>query len=1195
MNVIKASAGSGKTYTLARTYIANLIGVPTGSKTVIDNKEFEHFKLRTGTRYHRHILAITFTNKATDEMKERIISQLHKLSKGEGDFVDDFKIMFPGEDINNITKAARNALCDILFDYGSFNVSTIDSFFQRILRNFARELDRDYNYGIELDEDYALGVAIHDFLKDLGGKNKDQKAIDDWVRSFIAYKINNNNSWDFFGAANSKTLLKFSEIIFKEFFRERHEEIIKYLSDIGSGNGLSSIMKFKQALINQRDLQLQSFNDTPSVIREFLKKHGINQDDIDQRTSIHKFATGNDAPIQNENSIKTLRNYSDSEDALHNNVLRKAARDRISYDAALEFKQLLKNAFKHLDTSKFLDKTSNIIWSLGLLGKINEKLDKFRKDTNSIMIADTNEFIGQVLKSGATFIYEHAGNVLYNYMIDEFQDTSHKQYDNFKPLLYESIARANKNLIIGDEKQAIYRFRNSDPSILREEIAKDFDAHITSLDTNYRSYGAIVNFNNALFEQTIEAYRDKKPGFESLSLTYNNITQKQFKDSLPGYVSIHAVPYPTSISDKPARDQIIKSLPLYINSIRQRGIAPKDIAILVNTKKEGSDIIEYLLQYNNSLDDNNQHDHIDIISAESLLLKNSPSVRLIISVLQFLDITQYQLKETNDPAEDDDTKAIQNDPFEAFVKKRVKEQRRFKLLHDFEASIQALDSEADMGPTLLNCFANDLEETKNLSPEKRQELYSRITKEILPDPKCELTSLVNIVDKIIDKYILPASKHDSNKKLENSFILAFMNVVLEFSNRHNGGTVREFLQFWDNKKDRLAVSSPSDANAVNVMTIHKSKGLEFKCIIIPFSNWKLINLGKELWIRKEDWLQCNEFKSAGADNPDIVPPLIPVDPDSLRKSGLLSDIINHEDECSLIDNLNKLYVALTRPKEELHIFAPVHQATYDTLDSLSIDNVTDAASLILRFAKTNINQGMNFNYLEQDIDCWEEVSSSQSPQNEDVESSKMHVFSFCYGQQSITADHEPAESSTMEMPDYYVNSRTMPVNVSLHSATGSIKTEGIRMHKLFSMVRSCEDFDYVKTHGVENGFFANNQFWTLNRFDSLIKTIADDDTLMSWFAPDNTIYNERSIGLPSGNDDIELHRPDRIVKRPDGEIIVVDYKFGSKTDKATIARHSSQVRQYINLLAQFGYDNIKGYIWYAQENKIVTVDLDKKD
>ena len=183
----------------------------------------------------------------------------------------------------------------------------------------------------------------------------------------------------------------------------------------------------------------------------------------------------------------------------------------------------------------------------------------------------------------------------------------------------------------------------------------------------------------------------------------------------------------------------------------------------------------------------------------------------------------------------------------------------------------------------------------------------------------------------------------------------------------------------------------------------------------------------------------------------------------------------------------------------------------------------------------------------------------------------------------------------MEMPDYYVNSRTMPVNVSLHSATGSIKTEGIRMHKLFSMVRSCEDFDYIKTHGVENGFFANNQFWTLNRFDSLIETIATDETLMSWFAPDNTIYNERSIGLPSGNDDIELHRPDRIVKRPDGEIIVVDYKFGSKTDKATIARHSSQVRQYINLLTLLDYDNIKGYIWYAQENKIVTVDLDKQD
>ena len=188
IKIIKASAGSGKTYNLARTFIAHLIGAPTGTTVRVNDKVYEQFTLHKELNYHRHLLAITFTNKATNEMKDRIIKELHLLSTGHGDYVNDFKIMFVGCTFSNVVDAARKALCSILFDYANFNVSTIDSFFQSVLRNFARELDHDYNYEVQLDHDYATSVAVHDFLLELGATGKKHAAINNWVKDFI-----NNN------------------------------------------------------------------------------------------------------------------------------------------------------------------------------------------------------------------------------------------------------------------------------------------------------------------------------------------------------------------------------------------------------------------------------------------------------------------------------------------------------------------------------------------------------------------------------------------------------------------------------------------------------------------------------------------------------------------------------------------------------------------------------------------------------------------------------------------------------------------------------------------------------------------------------------------------------------------------------------------------------------------------------------------
>ena len=1183
IDIIKASAGSGKTYTLARTYIANLIGIPTGQHIVIGGKQVDCFKLRSVLDYQRHILAITFTNKATNEMKERIVMQLFRLGKGQGDYVDDFKKMFDQNSIQEVAQAARRALSAILFDYGSFNVSTIDSFFQNILRNFAREVDRDYNYDLELDEDYATSVAIHDFLMDLGGSNANQKAVDDWVREFIENNINNKKSWNFFGKSSSDRLKKFASIIYKEFFREHHEEIVKYLSDIGTGGGKSKVLRFRQQLIARRNLRKQSYENAMIAVKDFLVNCGLTVDHIKSNSPVRTILVDHLSAF--ENSKDTLRKYSQLDDALRTHVIYKRFADEmVTYEQSQQFKSLLVGVFEHANMIDFLNSVIDNIWNLGLLGKIDEKLEQYRKDTNSIMIADTNELISKVLDCGATFIYEHAGNMFNNYMIDEFQDTSRKQYDNFKPLLEESIARGNVNLIIGDEKQSIYRFRNSDPAMLREEIEKAFVTKSVTLDSNYRSFPAIVNFNNSFFESVVDYYRREQPQFESLSKTYKNIVQQSVKNKQEGFVNINVAPY-KGRSDKEAREKILKCLPLYINKLRERGYDLSDIAVLVNKRKEGNAVVESILEFNDALGSDNHPSHIDVISAESLLLKNSPSVRLIISVLRFLEISQYELDSEND----DD--ASPNNDFKHFLKKRVAEQRHYKILHDFESRIQNLPAHDDAGEILLSCFEDDKMDD-SLNEAQRLNHYSSIAAEVMPDSTMQLTNLVNIVDLIIDKYILHAEAK-ADAKIENSFLLSFMNVVLEFSRQHNGGTVKEFLLFWEEKKDKLAVSSPSDANAVSVMTIHKSKGLEFKCVIIPFACWDLITPDKVFWVKKSDWVNPSPIEDIGLNAEEIIPPLIPVAPKALRDASLFTPILDEEDEKSLIDNLNKLYVALTRPKEELHIFTTIKEKEFKN-ETLNVEELNNSAHLLLSFVsiwsrgKLDFTSGVDC--LPCDIDSEKFDSSSQ-----DENTNQLAVYNYKFGTPTTASgdDHTTGnDDNHRTMPGYFVSSIKMPVRVSLTDAGASMKEEGVRMHQLFSLINSHDDFDYVLSYGDTNGLFLGNKYWSRKQLEKVFAMIDDDEVLSSWFATGNTVYNERVISYPRSHDDDdhEHRRPDRIIRRPDGEIIVVDYKFGFKTDDATIKEHQNKVSTYMTLLNQLGNHHITGYIWYLRTNKIVKVE-----
>lgn len=1178
VNVIKASAGSGKTYNLARIYIANLLGTPTGATVVLNDQTCDKFKLRKGPfNYHRHLLAITFTNKATNEMKERIIKELHLLSKNEGDFSKDFKVMFEYSDFNEVVVAAQKALKSILFDYANFNVSTIDSFFQSILRNFARELDRDYNYDLQVDDEYATSVAVHEFLLELGDNNSKQAAINEWVKAFILNNINNKEEWNFFG--KSGDLEGFASIIHKEFFRKRHADVINYLSDIGNGSKISKVATFRKLIAKARNDHKELFKKSIEELREFFPAHSIPVSDINQRLTLAKIVNGTVNELSS--SEKTFRGYAQSDKAL-TSVLKAPSSKNVSQADVEDFKKLISKMIHHLDQSRFFDNVLHNIWNLGLLGKINEKLEDYRKDTNTILIADTNELIGKALESGAHFIYEHVGNKFNNYMIDEFQDTSEKQYQNFDPLIRESLSKSYNNLIIGDEKQSIYRFRNSDPSLLRDRIDKDFTGYIQAgtLKKNYRSFRSIVDFNNCLFEKIIDDYTQNAPSYASLIKTYANISQKKNKKET-GYVTVNFVP-----NEGGVKSNIFRAMPAYINSILERGYKMSDIAILVSMKAEGREIIENIMRYNDSLTGSDKKRRINVVSTESLMLMNSPSVKLILSVLRFLEISQYHMPEDNDDTINDD--------FKKFLKRRVSEQRFFRILHDFEASVQSAGSDSDMGELLHQVIEKEMNENKDVDYTQQFVNYFELSQELMPDKKAQLSNLVNIVDKIIAKYILTNRNTDDNQELENSYILAFVDVVHDFAAKHNGGTIREFLQYWDSNPNSFTIGSSSSLDAVNVMTIHKSKGLEFKCIIIPYAHWQIDKLNEVFWVQDHDWISHSASLGITIDDNSLVPPLIPISTSTLNSTGLFNDLVLAEKERCLIDNINKLYVALTRPKEELHVFALSSKSQKELKCDKDIKDIKYTSDLLLKFVpEIEINEkSAEVNDVSYTLDYRADDGTS----TDDVEIEEIHAQSCSFGTPCSVKTTDDDEDKAAVVKDYWVSPQILPVHVTVHQSNSTITDEGLRMHAIFGIIKSARDFDKAMAFARNNNLLDKNSYWNETRFTQLIETIKGDSLLNEWFSDDNICYNERKISFPSKDKKkegtFEHRRPDRIVCRPNGDILVIDYKFGTNDSPKTLTKYKNQVSYYVRLMRQMGHHNVVGYIWYPRSGKIVRVGVD---
>ena len=1176
--VIKASAGSGKTYTLTKLYIEQLLFCAGADGRL---------ELRHRPNYHKHILAITFTNKATDEMKSRIVKELYKLAKDakQSDYYEYFAQRCTPEALNGMQQAAGDALMSILFNYSEFTVSTIDSFFQSILRCFARELDRDYNYEIQIDADFAVMAAVHSFLLSLGhdmartaGK-KNATTVESWVKAFIKNNVAQGERWNLYSSSN---LIDFAKQINAETFRSRMEEMRAYLSSTTHDGtritDLSRIQDFQQMLIKASNYYQERYrNDFNGAMRNLLTKHGIDESKLNKRSPLYSFLLQDKMQSPDEKPTEALR-------AITASNLSQKFKDKYepSAQAAADIMQLVHDVVTTYDRWQLLNKMARNVGLLGLLGVIDEKLEQYRKDTNTILIADTNELIGRIvgrnkgrngkriegkdLKDVVPFIYERVGTKVNHYMIDEFQDTSLNQYENFMPLLYESLSHShdNFNMIIGDAKQSIYRFRNADPSIFRDYINEDFtdDGLVNdTLETNYRSTPAVIDFNNSLFKAIIENYAPK--GSDSfaaklLRKTYmpndddNDYQQKKHIKDPEGLVRIVA----TDGQGEPlySAKQVLDMLPDYLLELHKR-YDWKHIGILVSKNDEGTDVVARILSHNLTAD----ADHIiRITSDESMLLSNSVAVRRIISMLRFIDLVQYKISEEDATGIDDDVMAS------ATNKRRLNDQRMFRALSEFIAQMaqEERDPQKTAGDILNECLEKTALDT-DMTPTQVMDFYADQLLKLLPDPRTKMLTLTSIIEHVTGVIM------DDAMRKETTFIMALQDCIATFEAQSAGGTVREFLRYWDQRKDKLTVASASTDDAIRIMTIHKSKGLEFECVVLPFVNW-LINSPsrseKLYWMPREQWTAQAGIETLFTQVPGLVydpsclPPLLPLPRAQATQvcdnEGFFASFLDHIAGDRLIDNLNKTYVAFTRPREEMHMFTILPKPNKSKSASASSEAI---GQLVARLTGAIGKQSENAQVRNVELGHPRTIHK----RIDDQEKAKKK-------------DKGKAIEVNEAMPAYFVTGGSPAMQVKLPHDTTIQQNEGIRLHNLLSRIDYQADAERALQFGLKRGIIEEKGNWNLQQVKALLDHLFSNPVTAQWYAADNAVYTERSIASAH----VKTTRPDRVVRRPDGTMIVIDYKFGEQRKK-----DHDQVADYAENIMLMGHSKVQAFLLYLQPDQ----------
>lgn len=1114
LNIYKASAGSGKTYTLAMEYIKLLLGTK--------NPETGEYRLNKSPRKaHRNILAITFTVKATEEMKQRIIHELAVLAEMEpgwdekSDYLGELMKFFKCSE-QDLKDAAAVALNSMLIDFNYFSVSTIDSFFQTVLRTFAREAELTGNYEVELDDDTAISFGMSRMLawieNDARTKEEavEMRRLKNWLLSYMNTMINDGKAFNIFNKASMmhKNIVGFISSIKGEQFALNYKRMMDYLRDT------ERIGLFAEALRDKRRTIESAVKESATRAVEYIDVNMLAERKLVNRNLYNLLVKCTATPPKDPG--KTAGNV------LADPMAAFTAAGKKLYSGGEPMLQgLVADALKRLmtfvDKVKEIDAISRNLYMLGLLGTVFDKIEEFRQENEVILLSDTTALLREIIgDDDAPFVYERVGQWFNHYLIDEFQDTSLMQWQNLRPLVGESLSTSNDNLIIGDEKQCIYRFRDSDPTLLQNiDVEFPDDTNFIKADlagnTNYRSSRDVVTFNNSLFAALALD--------ESLGGLYGNVVQPVSKKHIGhrGHVRVNL------LESKSEPDFLNDSLDLLMKDIKSQldaGYRGGDIAVLVRNNKQGAAVISRLLESACEMG----YEGLRVASDDSLQIDSVSTVRLIVSVLRVI--------------------AADNLPAEG---RRVSARKVAELVNRFECGMA---DGTDGGEALINA------------------LYSAedVTDKALDAYKMSRVNLMSVVERIVSRYLSP-----DLLQRDNLFISAFQDLVTEFTGR---GTcdIRSFLKWWDESGHETKVACAADPDAVKVMTIHKSKGLEFKCCHVPFVNMKMPRLSDQEW-----------FEPSGLDDIDssLVPPMLPIKPDSWMEKSSYADRYRELCSESIIDELNVMYVALTRATENLTVNVREDTPAGEMVVS-AIGNADDTF-LHRRFDELKaaraggdigypfVEGGLKLETAAETGARYVEVGSPVKPEKKEEETKKRTALD--------AGEVQPMPPySSSDRDDLWACSRLDDLRYVSRAAS-----RGLLIHGILGDLRAVSDLPVVIRKMRLQGRIGDEHAAELERYLSRRLTDAD---VARWFDGFERVVAERSIlWVDSAKNEQMRRRPDRIVWLADGSVEIVDYKTGQED----AASHRNQVRGYMDRLRELGYENVRGYLWYLDLEKVVEV------
>jgi ATP-dependent exoDNAse (exonuclease V) beta subunit len=1037
--VYNASAGSGKTFTLVKEYLKILL------RTSDPNK-------------FQQILAVTFTNKAAAEMKERVIRNLRAFTKEDilAHKTEMFKKLEEELSIKDtvLNRRAGKVLENILENYSAFNITTIDSFTHRLIRSFAFDLGLSLNFDVEMDAKSLLSEAVDALISKIG----EDRELTSILIDFSLGKANEDKSWDI-----TRELNQIAQILLNE-------------------NDNAHVQKIQEKPIQDFiDLKTNLFKKQKQIEQSFIEigQEGlelIDGFDIDHKDFYYSQFPKHFLDLCNNPDNLSFDPSKGLSKSIQNNIFytkNKADEVKTAIDSIIIPLLDLYNRSESLYQEYSLNKLflSSLI-PLAVLSNINKTLDELKKEKNIRLNAEFNQIISKNLQEQpASFIYERLGEKFKHYFIDEMQDTSILQWQNLIPLIANALSQEGTSLLlVGDIKQSIYRWRGSEPEqflkLSNNENSKVYNPFyipkkIQPLDINYRSYSQIIDFNNGFFQHVSQFFN--KPAYAQI---YVNENQQKQNTKEGGYVQVSFIEEGLKVEEKELEyaEKVLK----IINDLEGE-FNKNEICVLTRTRKHGVGIADFLT-------DNG----IDIISSETLLLKNSDKVIFIINLLIYLENNA-------------DKEAHLHVLYFIYDYFHYKEDK-----HSFFKRF--LDSEIDT-------FFNQL---KSNRINFEFHVYADL-------------SLYESVEYIIRSFDLNTTS--------DAHLQFFLDEVLRFSQKKTTETAA-FLEFWDEKKDSLSIFVPEGKNAVRIMTIHKSKGLEFPIVIYPYELDIYKELNSKVWYEIPNSEELKDFDSL----------LINYNK-SLEFTGVIGEELYQEHRNELeLDSFNLLYVALTRAVEQLYVILETKKIN---------ENLRTSSQLFMHYL--------------QSIDYWNENQAD-----------------YCFGDHKRISDRPISSKNSIELDElistsWHTHNITIVANSSLlwdDEIQDSI-TYGNLIHELLANIKTRDDIDEIIETYIIRGIIANTQADDIKK---ILTNVIRHPELENYYQQNITVFNEREILGITG----EIIIPDRMIINDNNEAIIIDYKTG-RPDK----KYHDQLNNYGSIIEQLGYKVIKKLLVYLGENVVI--------